>query len=80
MSRKTVTFRLESDAVAALDALAGSLERDRTFVLSEAVRFYLELQAWQIQQIKAGIAEADAGKVMDHRTVKAMARRWRSRK
>jgi predicted transcriptional regulator len=80
MEKQTVSFRLESDKVSALDELAGSLDRDRTYLLAEAVQAYLDTQQWQIEQIRAGIAEADAGKVLDHRKVKAMAARWRRRK
>ena len=80
MEKQTVSFRLESDQVSALDALAHSLDRDRTYLLSEAVQAYLETQQWQLEQIEAGIAEADAGRVIDHSKVKAMAARWRRRK
>jgi predicted transcriptional regulator len=79
MEKQTVTFRLESDKVAALDTLAGLMDRDRTYLLCEAVRAYLETQQWQLQQIEAGIADADAGKVVSHDKVKAMAARWRRR-
>jgi predicted transcriptional regulator len=77
MEKQTVSFRLASDKVSALDALAGSLDRDRTYLLAEAVQAYLETQHWHLEQIRVGIAEADAGKVIDHRKVKAMAARWR---
>lgn len=80
MDKQTVSFRLESDKVAALDALAGSMDRDRTYLLSEAVQAYLEVQHWHLEQIEAGIAEADAGRVVDHRKVKEMAAKWRRRK
>jgi predicted transcriptional regulator len=80
MEKQTISFRLESDKVSALDALAGSLDRDRTYLLAEAVQAYLDTQQWQVEQIRAGIAEADGGKVIDHRKVKAVAARWRRRK
>ncbi len=80
MDKQTVSFRLESDKVSALDALANSLDRDRTYLLAEAVQAYLDTQKWHLEQIRAGIAEADAGQVIDHRRVKAMASRWRRRK
>ena len=80
MDKQTVSFRLASDKVSALDQLAGSLDRDRTYVLAEAVQAYLDTQQWQLEQIRAGIAEADAGQVIDHRKVKAMAARLRRRK
>lgn len=80
MEKQTVSFRLESEMVAALDALADSMDRDRTYLLSEAVEVYLETQQWHLEQIQAGIAEADANLVLDHRKVKAMAAKWRPRK
>ena len=80
MEKQTISFRLESDKVAALDALAGSMDRDRTYLLSEAIQAYLETQQWQLQEIEAGIAEADAGDVVEHSKVKAMAAKWRRRK
>ncbi len=80
MEKQTVTFRLESDKVAALDALAGTMERDRTYLLTEAVEAYLETQKWHLEEIEAGLAEADAGDVIDHAKVKAMAAKWRRRK
>lgn len=80
MEKQTVSFRLESDKVAALDALADSLDRDRTYLLSEAVQAYLDHQQWQLDEIRAGLADADAGRVVDHRRIRAMAARWRRRK
>ncbi len=80
MEKQTISFRIESDKVAALDALAGSLERDRTYLLSEAVAAYLETQQWHLGQIKAGLAEAGSGRVVDHRKVKAMASKWHRKK
>lgn len=80
MEKQTVSFRLESDKLAALDALAGSLDRDRTYLLSEAVQAYLETQQWHLEQIRAGFSQADAGNVIDHSKVKAMTVKWRRRK
>jgi predicted transcriptional regulator len=80
MEKQTISFRLETDKVAALDALAGSMDRDRTYLLSEAIQAYLETQQWQLQEIEAGIAEADAGDVVEHSKVKAMAAKWHRRK
>jgi predicted transcriptional regulator len=80
MEKQTISFRLASDKVSALDALASSLDRDRTYLLAEAVQAYLDTQQWQLEEIRAGIADADAGRIIDHRKVKAMAFRWQSRK
>ena len=77
MEKQTISFRLDSDKVAALDSLARALDRDRTYLLGEAIHAFLETQEWQLRQIKAGLAEADRGRVVDHSAVKAMAAKWR---
>jgi len=61
MSKENITFRLEHEKRVVLDTIAAGLDRDRTYVLNEAVDLYLEVYQWQIAEIEAGIAEADAG-------------------
>ncbi|MDF5729832.1 MAG: CopG family transcriptional regulator [Rhizonema sp. PD38] len=61
MSKENITFRLENEKRVILDAIAAGLDRDRTYVLNEAIDLYLEVYQWQIAQIKAGLAEADTG-------------------
>jgi predicted transcriptional regulator len=78
MDKQTLSFRLESDKAGALDALAEVLDRDRSYLLNEAVTAYLDVQHWHIEQIKAGLCQADAGKLVDHAEVKrTMARKRR---
>ncbi|HEX5484194.1 MAG TPA: CopG family transcriptional regulator [Terriglobia bacterium] len=57
--------------VKALDKLAQRQDRDRTHLLNEAVSVYLEIQEWQIEQIRKGIREADAGQAVPHEEVVA---------
>ena len=77
MEKQLVSFRLDTEKLSALDTLAEALDRDRTFLLTEAVAAYLDVQQWHIQQIKAGIRQADAGELIDNRQVKKLAARWR---
>ena len=78
MDKHTVSFRLDVDKVSTLDTLAEALDRDRSYLLTEAVTAYLDVQQWHIGQIKAGIREADAGKLVDHSQIrKALAKRRR---
>jgi predicted transcriptional regulator len=80
MEKQTVTFRIDADKVAALDELAEALDRDRTYLLNEAVASYLDIQQWQIQHIKASIKQADSGQFISHEDVKKMAAKWRHRR
>lgn len=61
MKKSIITFRLNAQDARELDAVAASLDRDRSWVLSEAVRAYLELQRWQVRQVQEGVRQADAG-------------------
>lgn len=80
MEKQTISFRLESKKVDALDVLAKALDRDRTYLLNEAVSAYLDVQQWQLEHIKASIERADAGRLIDHAEIKKMASRLRRHK
>ncbi|MHC5610787.1 MAG: ribbon-helix-helix domain-containing protein [Nostoc sp.] len=42
MSQEKITFRIDSDRKAALDAIAAGMKRDPSYVLNEAVAAYLK--------------------------------------
>jgi predicted transcriptional regulator len=72
MSKENVTFRLDPDKRAALDAIAAGMERNLTYVLNQAINAYLEMHQWQLQEIQQGIAEADAGDFASEQEVSAV--------
>jgi RHH-type rel operon transcriptional repressor/antitoxin RelB len=77
MDRETISFRLDSRKKDALDAIARAHDRDRTYVLNEAIDAYLDVQKWQIEHIKEGIRQADAGEFATDAEVAAVFSRWR---
>ena len=74
-----IRFRLASKKVRDLDAMAETMNRDRSYLLNEAVEAYLDVQQWQMEQIKASIRQADEGKLIEHKQVRKMASKWRLR-
>ncbi|HTS48387.1 MAG TPA: ribbon-helix-helix protein, CopG family [Bryobacteraceae bacterium] len=74
---KTVSFRLPSEKKNALDAIAAAQDRDRSYVLNEAIDAYLEIHRWQIDHIKTGIRQAALGKFASKAEVAAAFERWR---
>jgi predicted transcriptional regulator len=70
MQQKTVTFRAPGDKIKALDSLAALQQRDRSFVLNEAVDQYLSLNEYHIALIKEGVRQADAGELVPHDEVR----------
>jgi predicted transcriptional regulator len=77
MGKQTITFRVDGRKRKALDAVAASLVRDRSFVLNEAIDNYLAVHQWQAEQIAEGLREADAGKFAKDSEVAAALARWR---
>jgi predicted transcriptional regulator len=69
---KTISFRIPSEAVKTLDALAETMDRDRTYLLNEAVERYLELNEYHIKLIKKGLRAAEKGNLVSHADVKKM--------
>ena len=80
MEKQTISFRLDPDKVEELDELAKALDRDRTYLLNEAIEHYLEIQRWQLQHIRASVKQADAGRLLEHQQVRKMAAGWRRRR
>jgi predicted transcriptional regulator len=58
--KETISFRIEAAKRAAVDALAGALDWDRSAVINEAIDAYLELHHWQVEHIKRALTEAES--------------------
>ena len=52
MEKVNVTVRLEKDSVEFLDTLAKSYDRDRSYLIKEAVQSYISLHRWQIDELR----------------------------
>jgi len=74
MDKQTITFRADVNKIAALDAVAEAQERDRSYVLNEALTNYLEIKQWQLAQIEEGIRQAKANQGIDHDVLMARLR------
>jgi predicted transcriptional regulator len=77
MAKETVTFRIDADVRAALDRLAAALDRDRSYLINEAVEAYLDVHGWQIAHIEDGLRQADAGEFAEAEEVAAFWTRLR---
>jgi predicted transcriptional regulator len=77
---KTVSFRTDTKKVKALDALASMQDRDRSYLLNQAVDNYLDLQQYHIELIEKGIQQADNGELVDHSDVEKIVAKLRRKK
>jgi predicted transcriptional regulator len=77
MGKTTITFRVDTDKREALDAIAEVADRDRSYVLNEAIDAYLDAHQWQIEHIKKGLRQAEAGQFATEKEVARAFARWR---
>ena len=73
----TMTIRLEDEVKDRLDRLADSTNRSRSYLAAEAIRAFVEINEWQVAEIRAAIKEADAGDFASEKDVAALARKWK---
>lgn len=62
MGTEAFTVRSESKKIKKLDKLASQRKRSRNYLMNEALDYYLDVQAWQMEQIQAGIRAANDGR------------------
>jgi predicted transcriptional regulator len=77
MSKKTVTFRLDASKAKKLDQIAAGLDRDRSYVLKEAIAAYIEVHSWQIEHIRESMKQVERGDVATAAEVKAVFSKWK---
>jgi predicted transcriptional regulator len=71
MADISITIRTDQELATKVAALATAMERSRNWVIEDALRQYVEAQAWQIDGIKAAIASLDRGEGIPHEQVMA---------
>ena len=57
----TTTVRLSKELKSRLERLAASTRRSKSYLAAEAITDYLDLNAWQVEQIGKAAAKADPG-------------------
>lgn len=72
----TITVRIDDNIKNRLEKLAKTTSRNKSYIVTHAIEDYLELNEWQIKEIKAAIKEADAGHLIDHDTI---LKKWESK-
>jgi RHH-type rel operon transcriptional repressor/antitoxin RelB len=71
-----LTLRLDSRLKKQLERLSKAMNRTRSFVASEAIREYVELNEWQIEQVKKALVEADSGDFASDANVTTVVKKW----
>jgi RHH-type transcriptional regulator, rel operon repressor / antitoxin RelB len=72
-AKKVTTVRIHSRTLKRVDGLAKAMSRSRTWLIRQAVERYLDYEEWFFREVREGLKEAKAGKLIEHETV---ANKW----
>ena len=72
----TMTIRLEQELKSRLYKLSAATHRSKSFLAAEAVREFIEINEWQIEEIKDAVKEADAGDFASDQEVQTVFNKW----
>jgi predicted transcriptional regulator len=73
MDTRVVTAHLPADLAEQLDGLAERLDRPKGWIVKEAVASYIALEDKRHRLTLEALADADAGRMLDHAEVEAWA-------
>lgn len=69
----TISARVPENLSQELDRLADATQRNRSWHIAEAIRLYLDEQAWQVQEIQEALDDYRSGnaELVSHEEVEA---------
>ena len=71
-----VSTRVSTDLAERLAALAQTTHRSKTLLAAQAIEEFLNVQEWQVEAIKEGLASADRGDLKSHEQAIAILNTW----
>ena len=75
-SPRIISFRIAPEKVAQLDLIAKAMDRDRSYLLNEAVENYLSEQQRFAAMVEEGRAASSRGELVDHEDVGELIDSW----
>lgn len=75
-SPRTISFRIPAEKVDQLDSLAKRMDRDRSYLLNEAVEIYLLEQRRFVDSVESGLVDIREGRTHTGEEVKRMVHEW----
>lgn len=74
---EVMTIRVDRKTKTRLAKLAKAMDRTKSYVAAEAILAYLDLNEWQIAEIRAALKEAEAGDFASEEEVRAVMKKWK---
>jgi len=72
----TMTIRLEPELKQRLDHLAEATQRSKSFLAAQAIRDFVDLNEWQIQEIRSALVESDNEDYASDELVRDVMGKW----
>ena len=72
----TMTIRLEPALKQRLEHLAEATQRSKSFLAAQAIREFVDLNEWQVQEIRNALAEADNEEFASDGLVREVLGKW----
>ncbi len=69
MSNQSITIRTKDDTVEKITEIAKALDRSRNWVIEDALKQYIDQQAWYLEGIQAAQTSLADGKGIPHEQV-----------
>jgi predicted transcriptional regulator len=66
-----LSFRTEEETKELLDQIAASMDRNRNWVINDAIAGYVDLYKWQAKEVEKGAADIKAGRTLTTEQVHA---------
>ena len=78
----TLTIRIDDKIKNRLEKLAKSTARTKSYLVTHAIEGYLDVNEWQVQQIKEAVHEADqpGAEFVEHEDVTKWLDSWGTKK
>lgn len=74
MSTRVVTAHIPSELAEQIDQLAVRLDRPKGWIVKQALTSWVALEAKREQLTREGLADVDAGRVVDHASISGWAK------
>jgi len=71
-----VSVRLAPELNKQVTDIAHALDRPKSWVIEQAIKDFVAVQAWHLAAIEEGVRDADTGRVVSHDDVAAWVRSW----
>ena len=76
MDSTLVSARVPAELAKRLEILAQTMHRSKSYLASQAIEDFVDLQEWHVKAIKDGIEAVERGDVVSHEQALSVLKSW----